>query len=279
VIRALAPRYWVAHATALVLAGIAVVLGLWQYDAWQAHRAADAVDPTTLTPIALTDALGPDEPFPGDRVGQPVVVEGTWLPESTVYVSGRENAGRDGYWVITPIAVGAPDGPALPIVRGWTPDPDAAPAAPAGPAELVAWLQPPEGTGATDDDPTDDVLPQVRIADLVQRVDQDLYGAYAVVADLTVAGDWPVGARATNPGTAGLAPASLDEVPRSSRFTAIRNLFYALQWWLFGGFALFVWWRHVADRLAAEQAVADAPDEGTATPREPTPADAVPSDP
>ena len=42
---------------------------------------------------------------------------------------------------------------------------------------------------------------------------------------------------------AGLERAELDSLPRVSRFTAVRNLLYALEWWIFGGFAVFVWWR------------------------------------
>ena len=102
----LAPRYWGAHLLALVLVGVAVALGLWQYGAWQAHRDDKAADLTGATPVPLTDVMGPDDPFPGDKVGQPVTVSGTWVPEGTVYISGRERDGQDGYWVVTPLAVG-----------------------------------------------------------------------------------------------------------------------------------------------------------------------------
>ena len=109
---------------------------------------------------------------------------------------------------------------------------------------MVAWLQPSEGSGETDPDPADDVLPQVRTADLVQHVDQDLYGAYAVVDP---------DAAATNPGTTGLEPADLEQLPDAGRFTAVRNLLYAIEWWVFGGFAAFVWWRYVRDATAARE--------------------------
>jgi surfeit locus 1 family protein len=257
--RVLAPRFWGVHLLAALLVAVAAWLGLWQFHAWEARRAAEARDLTTVEPIPLADAMGPDDPFPGDLVGQPVVLDGTWVPESTLFVSGRQYDGRDGYWVVTPLEVD-PDAAALLVVRGWTPSPESAPPPPEGTAELLGWLQPPEGTGEVDQDPTDDVLPQLRIADAVQHVDQDLYGAYAVVADRTGPGPWPVGDRATNPGTAGLEQASLDEVPKPGQLNAIRNLFYALQWWLFGGFAVFVWWRHLTDTVALERAAEAAQD-------------------
>ena len=61
-----------AHLLMLVCVGVAGGLGLWQYDAWQEHRAAEAVDLTRLEPVPLADVMGPDDAFPGDRVGQPV---------------------------------------------------------------------------------------------------------------------------------------------------------------------------------------------------------------
>ena len=100
-------------------------------------------------------------------------VAGSWLGEGSFLVSGRTQDGRDGYWAVTPLALDESGGDtAVLVVRGWTPEADAPP--PAGPASLTGWLQPPEGTGAVDDDPDDDVVPQLRIADAVQRVDADL---------------------------------------------------------------------------------------------------------
>jgi cytochrome oxidase assembly protein ShyY1 len=245
----LAPRFWGAHLLALVCVGIAVGLGLWQYGAWQAARDAEAVDLTDAAAVPLADVMGPDDPFPGPQVGQPVSVAGTWVPDGTVYVSGRERAGVTGYWVVTPLAVGGPGAAALPVVRGWVADPADAPPAPTGGAELEAWLQPTEGTGQTDDDPTDDVLPQLRTADVIQHVDQDLYGAYGV-------------AREPEPG---LEQASVEQLPPVGALTSIRNLLYAIEWWFFGLFAAFIWWRWVTEDdepvtpAAAEPAAGDVP--------------------
>ncbi|WP_193613026.1 SURF1 family cytochrome oxidase biogenesis protein [Nocardioides lijunqiniae] len=235
----LTPRMIGAHLLAVVCVGVACGLGVWQYDAWQRHRASEAVDLTQLEPVPLADVMGGDDPFPGDKVGQPVEVSGTWLPDSTVYVEGREVDGVAGYWVVTPLAVGSADGSALPVVRGWTERVDEAPAAPAGTADVVAWLQPTEGTGQADDDPSDDVLPQLRTADLVQHVDQDLYGAYGV---------------ATEP-LDGLRAATLEQLPAPGRFTALRNFLYALEWWVFGGFAAFIWWRFVREERVPPEPV------------------------
>jgi cytochrome oxidase assembly protein ShyY1 len=246
-----APRFWPGHLLTLALVALAVWLGAWQWDAWQERRAAEARDLTQAAPLPLDSVLGPDQPFPGARIGQPVIVAGEWLDRGTVFVE------RDtGYWVVTPLAVGGAGEPAIPVVRGVAETPRAP--ALTGYAELVGWLQPPEGTGMIDPEPADDVLPQLRVADLVQRVDVDLYGGYAVVVDEVAApGTWPGGGLAHNAGTEGLAPADLTELPESGRFTAFRNVLYALEWWVFGGFALFVWLRYLLDTRAAERAPAN----------------------
>lgn len=243
--RVLSPRLLGAHLAALLAVGAALALGIWQYHAWQNGRADAAADRTHASAVELTTVIGPDDPFPGNEIGQPVELSGTWVPAGTVYVSGREHQGRDGYWVVTPLAIGTPDGSAVPVVRGWVVDPADAPAPPTGSASLVGWLQPPEGSGQTDPDQHDDVLPEMRVADLLQHLDQDLYGAYVVADGATTA---------VNDGTTGLVPGDLAQLPAVGSFTAARNLLYALEWWIFGGFAGFIWWRFLRDELVSTDA-------------------------
>jgi surfeit locus 1 family protein len=243
VLAALAPRLWLGHLLAIVLVVAALLLGLWQLDAWQTRRADEARDLTRSAAVPLSDVMGPDDPFPGRSVGQPVELAGSWLSDGTVFISGREHDGKDGFWMVTPLAVGDDaSAPALPVVLGWVADPATAPPPPQGEASVTGWLQPPEGTGERDDDPSDDVLPQLRIADIVQHVDQDLYGAYAIAQD----------------GIDGLPAADLAALPDAGRFTAVRNLLYAIEWWFFGAFAVLIWWRWLGEQLAP---IPDAPAE------------------
>jgi cytochrome oxidase assembly protein ShyY1 len=234
-------RLVAATALALVLVSIAGALGVWQVHAWQDRRAAEARDLTHMSPVALTELMGPDDPFPGTDLGRPVSLEGEWLPQGAFYVSDRQDAGRDGLWLVVPLAVGAATDPAVPVVLGWTEDVDPS-LVPTGAASVVGWLQPPEANGSVDADPDDDVVPQLRSADAIQRVDNDLYSAYVV---------------ATSP-SAGLSPATLDSLPEVGRFTALRNLLYAFEWWFFGAFAAFVWWRWVRDERAVQEATTTA---------------------
>ena len=228
--------------------------GCWQYDAWQAHRAAEAADLTHAEPVAAGRRDGAGRPVPGrPRSGSRSSVAGTWVPDGTVYVSGREHDGRGRLLGGHPAhrrrhrrrrAAGR--------ARLGRRRPTTPPRRRPGAAELDAWLQPPEGTGEVDADPTDDVLPQLRIADVIQHVDQDLYGAYASSPTERDAG----------PGSSRRASTSC---PRSGAFTGIRNLLYAIEWWFFGLFAAFIWWRWVTETTGGRAAPA-TPADAAATP-------------
>lgn len=259
------PRLLPLHLLGLAAVIAAVWLGVWQFGAWQAERAAAARDVTNAEPVAVEQAISPDEPFPSDAVGRPVELSGRWLPDASFFVTGRENAGQDGVWAVTPVAVcEAPDtcdrSPALLVVRGWTTSPAEAPEPPSGEVSLTGWLQPPEGTGRPDPDPRDDSFPELRIADAIQRVDQDLYGAFLVAEEST-----------PTAGLEGLENLTPAQLPDPGGNTGLRNFLYAAEWWVFGAFALFLWWRWTRDELARgrrEETKTTAEQSGAATPAE-----------
>ena len=233
----LAPRYWGAHLLMVLALAAAIALGIWQYDVWGAHRAAEARDLTRAPAVPLASVLGGDDVLTGEDLGRPVRLNGRWLPEGTLYVSDRRQDGRVGSWVMTPVLVGRS---AMPGIRGWSPTPRAA--APSGEVALTGWLQASEGATGPDDDPSDDVIPQMRIPSIVEHVDADLYSAYVV--ERTGAGVATQGLTQVTPGS----------IPKVSRTTSLRNILYAFQWWVFGGFAVYVWVRWCRDVLEASRA-------------------------
>lgn len=239
--RLLAPRYWGGHLLMVAAVAIATGLGLWQLDAWRTHRAEAARDLSHAPAVPLDRVMTGDSPFPGRSLGRPVTFAGRWLGQDTVYVADRYAGHRRGYWVVTPVLVDGGQS-AMPVVRGWL----ARPHAPAtdGPVQVTGWLQATEGSGPLDDDPHDDVIPTMRVASLVEHVDADLYSGYVV-------------ARSASSGTDGLERVTPAAIPKVSGFTALRNLLYALQWWVFGGFAVFVWWRWCRDVLHPPEPHAD----------------------
>jgi surfeit locus 1 family protein len=237
------------HLAAVTAVVLAFLLGQWQFGAWQEHRTDRTAELRDAAPQPLADVLGPDDPFPADGVGRPVTVAGRWLPGSTVYVANRGHAARTGFWMVTALTTCPADScsrpAAIPVVLGWTDAVDDAPTPPSGAATVTGWLQPGDTSGEPDPDPEDDVLPALRIPALLQRVDQDLYGGY-LIAEL------PVALRT------GLVAVTPDSLPKPSAFTALRNLFYGLQWWFFGGFAAFLWWRWCRDEVVAARIRSEA---------------------
>lgn len=248
----LTPRMLAVHALALVAVVAAGLLGRWQYGAWQDGREDRASALVNAAPRPLESVMTSDQAFPGAAVGRPVRLSGRWLPASTVYVADRDLDGRDGVWAVTPVAVcqsSCASAPAMLVVRGWAPSVADVPTAPSGRVRVTGWLQPGEGAGIGDQDPDDDVIPEMRIADAIQHVDQDLYGAYVIARDVSTGSTTrgSVSAGSTGQGLEPVTPASL---PQATAFTSLRNFLYALEWWVFGGFAGYVWLRWCRDELA-----------------------------
>jgi len=235
----LAPRAWGVHLLVLLAVAAAGWLGWWQLGAWQAHRDAARQDLTHQTPIPLARALGPDAPLTGDHLGQPVTVQGTWLDEQVVVRRPH------GYWAVGFLTTG--NGSAIPVVLGWQATPTL-PSQQAGPPDgITGWLQPSQDSAGGDVNGA--VLPALRIADLAQRVDVDLYGAY-VLADQDASGqDVP---------WLGLRQAHLDQPPSAGGWAGLRNLFYGVEWWFFAGFAIFLWIKWMRDETREQTASEDA---------------------
>ena len=51
----------------------------------------------------------------------------------------------------------------------------------------------------------------------------------------------------------GLEVAELASLPDPGTFTGVRNLLYAFEWWIFGAFAAFIWWRWRRDATQADE--------------------------
>ena len=256
----LSPHLIALHLLALLATTAAVLLGLWQYDAWQAARSAQATSLADAEPGLLANVMSSDDPYPADAVGQPVRFAGRWVDDSTLLVADRELQGSTGFWVVSPVAVcqrGCASGPAMLVVRGWTQRPQDIPAPPRGRVQVTGWLQPTEGSGRPDPSPGDDVLQELRIADALQRVDQDLFGAYVIAEHLD-----PGGSPDARGAPGRLEPVTPDSLPEPETFTSVRNLLYALEWWVFGAFALFLWWRWCADAVKEARSEDDVPSAG-----------------
>lgn len=213
---------------ALLLMSVMAALGLWQLGAYDDHQHDDAEAAGRRPAVALDTALGPDESFAGDSVGRPVTATGRYLAAEQFSLRGY--AGADGRLVaVTPLLT--PSGSAILVLRGVV---DAGSPPPAGAVEVEGVLEPSDVTGsALDESRSTD---GIRISSLVQDIDHDLYAGYVVL-------------RASTPADT-LAPVQAP-LSEPSRWAGIRNLAYALQWWLFAGFVAFMWWRIVNEGAAS----------------------------
>ncbi|MEV7397987.1 SURF1 family protein [Aeromicrobium sp. NPDC092404] len=224
------------HVFGVVAVAFCVFMGLWQLGAYDSRQEHEQADKREVPRVALSSVWGPDEPFTGKLNHRPVSAKGAFAPASDqVWVTGKEQDGRTGAWLLAPFLVDGDDR-ALLVVRGWAPEPTDLPAVPAGEVAIDAVLEQGEAGGTTYD-PDRREIGSVRIPALTNELPYDLYSGFAISTSTSAAG-------------------GLDLVPPPqpgdvSWTVGLRNLAYALQWWVFGAFALFMWWRMATESVAA----------------------------
>lgn len=104
------------------LLGVALTLSLGR---WQLSRAAQkealqaAIEAQKSKP-ALDGAGLAQAPLPASLVHRPVVLQGHWLPEHTVFLDNRQMGGKPGFFVLTPLRLGGSDRVVV-VQRGWVP--------------------------------------------------------------------------------------------------------------------------------------------------------------
>jgi surfeit locus 1 family protein len=114
-----------AHRTliALVLLGIMALLlaslGRWQLRRADERRAILAAIETgrRQPPLLLTPATPSDDMRPW----RPVSAQGRWRAAMTVLLDNRNQDGRPGYWVATPLMLEEGANTAVLVLRGWLP--------------------------------------------------------------------------------------------------------------------------------------------------------------
>lgn len=255
----------------LALLGLLVVivwafyqLGMWQIgvssnEASREHAAAQAARPTE----PLAEVTQPHEAFPADGAGLSVTTEGEYAVEHQFLVPGRVLEDEPGYWVVTPVRTLASGEPALlPVVRGFVADPEDVDRPGPGTVRVTGTLAPSESPGeAADLGP----LPEgqraaIDTADLVNAWDDPVYNAFVFLVE-------------EDPPT---TSASVERIPPpvfGDSGIVWRNFGYGLQWFVFAGFAVYMYLRFLrqAARDAEEGPGADS-DGGEGAPHTSRPA-------
>lgn len=222
------------HLFAVAAVLFCVVMGLWQLGVYDTRQAHERADQQQVPRVALAGLWGPDEPFEARLNQRPVTAVGSFAPDADQFwVTERASGGA---WLVAPLKTDAED--ALLVVRGWAPTPTATPPpTPTGEVSVEGVLQQGEGIGSGWDADTREIG-SLRIPALTNELPYDLYSGFAISTDQDVSG--------------GLALA--DTPSRDVSWTVgLKNLAYTMQWWVFGGFALFMWWRMVNEQIAAAE--------------------------
>lgn len=259
----LRPRWIGALVFALALAAGFAALGQWQLE--RAIESGKAVEAPSETVLPLAGIAQPGGPITDKAVGQLVEFTGTFVRGDYQLLNGRLNEGRTGWWVVGHANLTAPDGTevAMAVARGWAPDEATAKSAvarlaaePKNPMSIVGRILPDEQPEVPQDksDPT-----QMRtvgvgaLYNLWTGVDgMEVYSAYVVQRG----------------GVDGL-DAIYSPPPIAETELNWLNIFYAAEWIIFAGFAIFLWYRLVKDAKeredeirALEEAVAAEPSDG-----------------
>ncbi|HEY3003849.1 MAG TPA: SURF1 family protein [Kribbellaceae bacterium] len=237
---ALSPRWLALLLVAVLMAAGMTALGLWQLGVYRSKTAAATAARVSQPPVPLPSLLSVDDALSARAVGRKVTVTGRWAPAADqIYVSGRPYDGRPGYWVVTPVLLA--DGNGVLVVRGWVPSPgDPAAAAPSGPVTVTGTVVVSEAEDASGAAAQGRILPSLRLPTIVGMVSYRLYDAFVMQSTADPA---------PAPAPAPVAPPA----PPTDR-AGFRNVAYAVQWWIFAAFVLFMWWRMMTDDHRARTA-------------------------
>ncbi len=240
------PRWVLALLLALAIAAIFALLGQWQLD--RAIASGEVVQRSTEKVVRLEEVVQPDGPTKQAVTGQMVKVSGSYVPGDDHLISDRFNGEVSGFWVVSHFVTAA-DAASIPVARGWTTDEATAreviqtlstDAQSATLLTLTGRFLPAEAPVVPADGRDPHTLTTVSPAALINLwadfTAQSVYAGYIVDA---------------------LAPAGLvpidSPVPESDVSLNWLNIFYAVEWLVFAGFAVFLWYRLVRDAWEREQ--------------------------
>jgi surfeit locus 1 family protein len=229
------PRWIAALLLTLAVAGTLAWLGQWQLE--RSFHSAEAPVIDTETPVELGKLTLPQAPVTEDDAGRLVTVSGTLRADDVTVLTGRTGGDASSVWLVG--RLDTEDGATVAVALGWAQNADAAlAAAPRSdqPIAITGRYLPSEAPQESDFEAGERTA--LSAAELVNEWGGvgDIYGGYIVLHD-----DWP---------GLGLIDSPAPDAPVGVNWL---NLFYALEWAVFAVFAVFIWYRLVADEYEREQ--------------------------
>lgn len=229
----LTSRWLALTAVALTVLVAFALLSHWQWD--RANRDQDAASAAAdPAPVAAASLLT-TEPLGAADYGRQVTATGEYdAGAQRLVVRG------DRYWVVTPLVPDA--GPVVAVVRGEVSDPSVAAPPPAGTVTVVGRAEPYDGDPGPQ--PGDAQLPAGQLPRLTASLLQQASGG-------EVAGGWVAAVSQTPAST--LPVITPPSSPEAGSHIYWQNATYAVQWLLFAGFVVFLWWRWFRDELREDE--------------------------
>ena len=246
------PQWILALLLALLIAGVFAWLGRWQLGSAIRTDTDQLADTETVR--ELVEVAPPDGGLTEFVAGSVVELSARIVPEDFSVVEERMNGDVLGAWVVGRVDTGDPAG-ALSVAFGWAPTASAAEAAipklesaidPNTVLDLEGRIMPAEApnTPRADEDPmrVTAMVPAAQV-NLWGQVEVPLYTGYLVLHPEGETGDLIHAATLD----------AIDSVPPSAP-EAVNwlNLFYAIEWVVFAGFAVFFWFRLTRDAWEKE---------------------------
>lgn len=223
------PRWIGALVLSLAIAAAFAALGQWQLD--RSVQTANVPDIPTETPVPLESIARPQSPMTDPAIGQRVTTSGTVIPGDFSVISPRDNDGELGAWLVAHVVTD--EGASLAVGLGWASDAAAASAAQARvpeTLEVAGRYLPSESPELNDAEEGERRV--LAIGELINLWADPgpVYAGYVVLAEPT-------------PGLEAI------HQPPPIRDTSLNwlNVFYAIEWVIFAGFAVFLWYRLVRD--------------------------------
>lgn len=259
----LRPQWLAMLALCLVVAGVFAWLGQWQLG-----RAIDTSPPPPgmteeLRPLA--DVAQPGEYLPEPFVGQQVETVGRWIPDDFLVVSARVNDGVEGFWVTGQLRLADTDVPtSLAVAVGWAPDRASAESAASALSE-EARENPDavvEVTGRLISDEGPALPPASDPQEITRMSPPALLSRWHDIEGIDVYRPYLVSFEALG----GLEEISSPAPEEGSNVNWL-NIFYAVEWAVFAGFAFYLWYRLARDAWERElEDLEDAAAEAASTP-------------
>lgn len=250
------PSWILALLLALGIAVAFAALAQWQAGIAVQSQQQDQLDTESERPLASVTSF--EQGVTDAAAGVVVHLDGAFVAGDFSVVSPRENAGVSGAWVVGNLVTDGPDaepGAHLAVAVGWAPSiveaERTAQALADGDSQnavlaLTGRYMPPEAPRMPDADEDPMVMHAMvpaALANLWSNVDGPVYSGYLVLHE-------DAGSAALLDGAALDAIDSVAPLPADA--VNWLNVFYALEWLVFGGFAIFFWYRLARDAWEKE---------------------------